>query len=116
MATSDLDVVYNFYKNFNDKNSDNSLEQKELLDFKEEVVENINYDLAKLEEILQKIQKIDMTKSLNEINYSYAFRDVLTDLNSTLVDLSSEFSDFHKFNIKFIGKLPEGPKDDSELI
>lgn len=116
MEIENLDLVYDFYNDFNNKNKDTSIERKELIDFKEDVIETINYDLKRLNDILGKIEKLDMTKPLNEINYSYTFRDILTDFNSTLLDLSSEFSDFHEFNVKFCAQLPKGPKDDSELI
>ncbi|MGG5341552.1 hypothetical protein [Enterococcus sp. AZ192] len=85
-------------------------------DLKEDVIEDIIEELQNLREIVKELNNVDMSKSLDELNYMHKFKLNIVKLNSVYLSLSNDFDDLYEFHSKFIQSLPEGPKDDSELI
>ncbi|WP_314060310.1 hypothetical protein [uncultured Vagococcus sp.] len=116
MDSKDFDTLLEFYTKINGKNKDENNIDFPILELKEDVIDEIVEDLKKLKSITKDIATIDMERSLEEINYQYIFRDNLVKLVGVYGHLSSEFEDLYNLNAAFIQSLPEGPKDDSELI
>ncbi len=116
MDSKDFDALLEFYTKINGKNKDENNIDFPILELKEDIIDEIVEDLKQLKSITKDIATVDMERSLEEINYQYIFRDNLVKLVGVYGRLSSEFEDLYNLNAAFIQNLPEGPKDDSELI
>lgn len=91
-------------------------EKSIVYDLKEDVIDDIIEELQNMKEIMTELNSIDMSKSIEELNYMYKFKLNMVKLISVYSSLSSDFDDLYEFHSKFVQSLPEGPKDDSELI
>ncbi|MTD40257.1 hypothetical protein GIX45_16875 [Erwinia sp. CPCC 100877] len=117
-----LKQLFEFYQTINQKNNgklnleDFEIDEDNKVNVEEDIIDNISHDLRELENIINSLGQLKMDKTLDEINYDLVFHDGIARLIGVYADLSSEFTDLYEFHSKFVQSLPEGPKDDSELI
>ncbi|MBM7687308.1 hypothetical protein BCR24_11430 [Enterococcus ureilyticus] len=123
-----LDLL-KLYEQVNEKNGnkidltafkiDNDVAEGEksiVYDLKEDVIDDIIDELKNMKEIMTELNSIDVTKSMEELNYMYKFKLNMVKLIGIYSSLSSDFDDLYEFHSKFLQSFPEGPKNDSELL
>ncbi|MHC5251827.1 hypothetical protein ACYRFS_01630 [Listeria kieliensis] len=122
ITVEDLDFLLTFYSKLNNKLNNkldlNSIRIDDDLEysFKEDIIENIKESLNDFETSITKLKKVDLDE--NNVEQLVYLRDFLSGINTlyrVLGELSLEFKDFQDFDIQISKKLPEGPREDSEL-
>lgn len=81
---------------------------------KEDVIDEIIFNMNTLNSIIQNLNEVDLSKELHEINNLYDFKKSLIELVSISAYLESNFKDLYEFNNEFIKSLPEKTKSNIE--